>query len=374
MSEIRLRTLSLSLLFLATAHPACGALTGLEGDPATTPKTKKVRIRNFQLESRTLRIDEVDREYLLFVPTSLPEADDSPAMPLVMMLHGGGGTARQAADSLTEGRWMELAERDHFAVAFPQGFGNQWNDCRCDDTRATGATADDIKFFARMIDDIAGSVAIDSKRIYAAGVSNGGMMSFRLAIELPDRLAAACSCVGSVAASSECPIPTIPIPVLYMVGTNDPLMPYDGGAIAPSRRNPLGRGTVLSAMESLAFWRNANGADGLPVIENPADSNKDDGSYVVISIWRPSVGGAEPARTGKQTPRNAGSHDVSMRDNANALGPRAEVVFYEMIGGGHGWPGGRQHGVLYQQIVGKKNLDINATDESWKFFSRHAKQ
>ncbi|MBX3395600.1 MAG: hypothetical protein KF841_09555 [Phycisphaerae bacterium] len=366
--------LIISISWLAGVHLACGALAGTEGIPTTAPTSKKVRIRGFELESRHLLVDGIDREYLLFVPSERPNASDAPPMPLVMMLHGGGGNARQAADELTEGRWMELAERDRFSVAFPQGVGNHWNDCRSDDTRVTGAIANDTKFLLKMIDDIAGALPINSKQIYAAGVSNGGMMSFRLAIELPERLAAVCSCVGSVAANSECRTPTTPVPILYMVGTNDPLMPYGGGPIAPSARNPLGRGTVLSAMQTLDFWRTVNHADATPTIEHLPDSNKDDDSYVVITAWRPDLSDADPARTGGTASGETGSHTRRTQKNADASGVTAEVVYYEMIGGGHGWPGGRQHGLLYQRIVGRKNLDFNATDETWKFFSRHAKQ
>ncbi len=368
-------TAALLLLISIASNAACGLESGANGAPTTGPSVEKVRIRSFRLQSRTIEVAGVGRKYLLYVPPA-PDSDETPAaMPLVFMLHGGGGTARDAADRGTNGRWLELADRDRFAVAFPQGIDKQWNDCRSDDTHATGATADDVAFFSAMIADIARSDPIDFKRVYAAGISNGGMMSIRLAIEMPDRFAAVCSCVGSVAALSDCAAPTKPVPFMYMIGTADPLMPYEGGAIAVSRRNPQGRGTVLSAMESLAFWRNVNHADGMPTIENPPDTDKSDGSYVVITTWRPEgLGDSKTSRSDRTATPSKGASSTGKKSSSAADATEgAEVVYYEMIGGGHGWPGGNQHGVLYQQIVGKKNLDINGADEAWKFFSRHVR-
>lgn len=358
-------TLSLSSLI------GCGELAGAM-DPPTSQPAKSVRILRWKLQTREIRVGDLTREFLLYVPDAVASQNDTTKIPLVFMIHGGGGTARHAAGDFSQGRWMELADRDRFAVAFPQGINNQWNDCRGDDVHATGATADDVGFFTAMIDQLAAEFPIDTKRVYAAGISNGGMMSFRLAIELPERFAAVCSCVGSVAAQSECATPTTPIPVMYMVGTADPLMPYDGGPIAVSRRNPQGRGTVLSAMKSLDFWRTANNATGMPTIESPPDTNKSDGSYIVITTWPAEVAPAKPAQNpGRKS--GAAADTPSKSDAAVQSISSAEVVYYEMIGAGHGWPGGKQHGLFYQQIVGKKNLDINATDEAWKFFKRHTR-
>lgn len=338
-------TIATMLCVLSINWAGCGLeLPG--GGTTTAPAVQRIRIGQWRLQDRSIVVDGATRLFLLYVPVA-SSGDSAPtAMPLVFMLHGGGGTARDVADRGTDRRWMQLADDHHFAVAFPQGINKQWNDCRGDDVAATGATANDVAFFSAMIDDILKTDPIDLKRVYSAGVSNGGMMSIRLAIELPERFAAVCSCVGSVAADSDCAQPTKSVPFMYMVGTADPLMPYEGGAIAVTRRSPEGRGTVLSAMDSLAFWRNVNHANGMPTIDNPPDTDKSDGSYVVITTWKP--------------------------ETANSTNG-AEVVYYEMIGAGHGWPGGKQHGILYQQIVGKKSLDINGADEAWKFFSRHAK-
>ncbi|MBK8270251.1 MAG: prolyl oligopeptidase family serine peptidase [Planctomycetes bacterium] len=364
----------LSGMLLLCSIVGCGIFDGLWGPPGDSPTTqpaKTVRILEWKLQSHEIRVGELIREFLLYIPEAVASQGGETKVPLVFMIHGGGGTARNAAGNFSQGRWMELADRDRFAVVFPQGINNQWNDCRGDDVAATGATADDVGFFAAMIDALAGEFPIDTKRVYAAGISNGGMMSFRLAIELPERFAAVCSCVGSIAAQSECAAPTMPVPVMYMVGTMDPLMPYEGGPIAISRRNPQGRGTVLSAMKSLDFWRTANHATGMPTIENPPDTNKEDGSYVVITTWLAGEVTADAkSKAGKKTPSAARkSSSIGKANTAVQSMGGAEVVYYEMIGAGHGWPGGKQHGLLYRQITGLKNLDINGTDEAWKFFA-----
>ena len=101
-----------------------------------------------QTLSASLVHDGRTREFVYYVPTNLAD----PA-PLVFMLHGGGGSSNGVMETLTEGRWNELADEHGFIVAYPQGFQSRWNDCRNDDP--TGSTEDDVGFFAAMIDFLA---------------------------------------------------------------------------------------------------------------------------------------------------------------------------------------------------------------------------
>jgi len=298
------------------------------------------------LQRHTLVVDGRERVCLVYVPESIRDAaedagEDPEPVPLVFMLHGGGGGPdRVATGRTTEGRWQELAERDGFIVAFPAGVEKRWNDCRAA-SPAKVNHIDDAAFFEALLGELTAELPIDTDRIYATGHSNGGIMAFSLAMRLPERFAAVASCTGAMPARNACGGPREPVPILYMAGTEDPLVPFEGGPVAPTRRRPEGQGAVLSAAETVRVWREANGATGEAERREVADSAPDDGSHVVVTRWpAPETG--------------------------------AEVVYYEIVGGGHAWPSPTQHRRFMRRIVGKKNQDINGADEIWAFFQRHS--
>lgn len=272
--------------------------------------------------------DGLTRTFVYYVPDNLP---DGP-VPLLFCLHGGGGTGMSTI-MVTLGRFNQLAERDKFIAVYPDGVSNQWNDCRSDASIITGE-ADDTGFIAATIDWFSAGFSIDARRVYACGISNGAMMSYRLAFELSDRIAAVAAVVGNLPANSECSGPTNPIPVLIMDGTVDPLMPYDGGFVA----GQAFRGLVLSVDSTVSFWVSFTRSASVPVIEDLPDTNATDDSTVTRFSYS---GGA--------------------RDS--------EVILCRVNGGGHTWPGGLQ----YQPVmaIGPTNRDINACDEIWDFFRRH---
>lgn len=234
---------------------------------------------------------------------------------------------------MSEGSWNELADTNKFIVVYPQGVDNHWNDCRGDDPVAS--EADDLGFFDALITWFSAHYSIDLKRVYAAGHSNGGMMCLRLALELSDKIAAVCTSTGAMAADSRCSNPVNPIPIMYLAGTEDPLIPFDGGSIA------LNRGTVLSAADTVNFWVNFLNTDTTPNVTNLPNTMLADDSTVSLYTYGNGVQGAE-------------------------------VLFYRIDGGGHGWPSPTQFGFIKQQIFGKKNQDLVACDEAWAFFQRHA--
>ena len=267
--------------------------------------------------------DDSLRSYLLYVPA---DYDDTP-WPLVINMHGADSSPGIQV-------WLtgmnEIADTAHFLVAYPEGLINReglvgWNDGTFPDI------LDDVDFIDSMIDTINVDFAIEQKRVYATGMSNGSGMSFTLACTLPTRIAA----IGMVAAPGileECS-PNRPVPTLYMHGTADLVVPFEGGMgiFVPV--------DFLPARERLQFWVDHNGCTGEPEVVEFEDINTADSSTVTLELYT----------------------------NCNEM---SEVAFYEIEGGGHTWAGGPPvpPGL---EFLGNVNLDINASKEIWNFFSRH---
>lgn len=277
------------------------------------------------------------RSYFLYVPSTYPPTSEDgsvSAAPLLIVLHGGGGTG-QGMVTLTRGGFNQLAERDGFIVVYPNAVDKQWNDGR----DIPGSTAhrdniDDVGFISRLIDHLGESYSIDYSRVYATGISNGGIMSYRLACELGDRIAG----IAAVAASmptfyTELCLPFRPLPVLVINGTDDPLVPYDGGEIRIGR---LSRDEVLSTDDTINFWLTANQCFTEPF------------STIV--------------------------YDDRPLDNTRARYVRYEgcadgvlVELYAIEGGGHTFPGGRQY--LPPGVIGRTSREIDAAEVIWNFLS-----
>ncbi len=271
-------------------------------------------------------IDAHKRDYKVHVPKSY---DKSKAVPLIIAVHGGGGQA-WSMEKLT--KFSVLSEKEGFIVVYPEGFEKQWNDGReVLQISAQRKNINDVGFISKVIDKVAEKYSIDKKKVYAAGISNGGFMCQRLACELSDKLAA----VVSVSAAMPEKIkdkcrPANRISVMFINGTEDPLVPYDGGSVKVGKKE---RGEITSTEESVALWVNRNGCQKVK-----SDVIKTD-LEVDCDYYRDKQG--------------------------------TEVVLYTVKGGGHTWPGGPQY--LPQGLVGKVCKGMDATGEIWKFFQRHNK-
>jgi polyhydroxybutyrate depolymerase len=281
---------------------------------------------------KKIKVGSLERTYRIHVPSSY--AKSKPA-PLVFFFHGGGTNTE--AKKLEFLGFNALADKDGAIVVYPAGVEGNWKDGRdVPQFREKLKDVDDIQFVSDLIDRLSGEYSIDPKRIYATGPSNGGIFSQYLAIKLSNRIAAIGCVIGSVAKPAADPFkPDQPLSVLMMNGTEDSLVPFEGGAVA---RN---RGEVIGARDAAKKWVDHNGCRPEPTKEALPDADKADGCTASRELW---TGG-----------RNG-----------------TEVVLYTLHGAGHTWPGLPDRRDR-REISGKTCRDINATELIWEFFMRHTK-
>ena len=272
---------------------------------------------------RTLVVADQERSYEIDVPAG---AAPSAGWPVVLVFHGGGGSA---AGARTQSRMSVLGTAERFVAVYPQGSGGvagklkTWNGGTCCGW-AMSHHVDETAFVAALLDDLASAVPVDAKRVYATGISNGGMMAYLVACTLAGRVAAIAPVAGEMTIPpSECR-PSRPVAVLVIHGTADRNLPFDGG---PGAR-ALAVHDVRSVAAAIDFWRRNNRCADAPATEH---------SGVV-------------ART-----RYSGCSDGS------------EVELIAIDGGGHSWPGGER----MARFLDPPSTAIDASAEIWRFFARH---
>lgn len=254
---------------------------------------------------------------------------------VVLLFHGHGGSAKDVvADNgrTPSSKWLEIAGREGLVLVIPNGVEGSdrkrgWNDCRAD--AETNPESDDVAFVERILNEIALEVQIDKGAVFAAGLSNGGHFSLRLAIERPDLVAG----VGAVAAAmpmvGECAEPTEPVAVLLMNGTDDPILPFYGGQMA------FNRGRVLGSAESIAVWADLAEVEPDAVLTRFADVDGNDGSTVIRADHHGDV----------------------------------PVTLYTIEGGGHTEPSlTERHRRVWTRVVGPQNNDIEMAEQIWSFW------
>ena len=283
--------------------------------------------------------DSLKRTFNIHFPSVY---DESVQVPLVIALHGRGTTGMSMI-LLTRRGFNKLADRDGFIMVYPDGIELNWNDGRMDEEandRAHRENIDDVGFISALIDTMIKDYNIDPKRVYVTGISNGAIMSYRLACELSDKITAIAPVDGNIsyAIFPECS-PSRPVSVLAINNLNDPLVPFEGGDInGKIRRIKLGK--VLSVNESVEFWVNRNMCSDTPVVTEEPDRDPGDGTRVTKTHYTDGIEGRE-------------------------------VILYSVEGGGHTWPGGIQY--LPAWIIGKTCRDIDANEVIWSFFKSHSR-
>jgi len=291
------------------------------------------------LFTKTIFVDGLKRRYAVYIPESI----ENRAVPLIFELHGGGiyieDMTGESGHKTPYKLWMDIADNEKFIVVYPEGINGSynkptWNDCREDCTVNSGA--DDVLFIETLINKISETYSIDTKRIYVSGTSNGGFMALRLAVELNNKIAAVAAIAAAMPAVSECKNPDSPVSVLFMNGTDDNHMPYNGGYIS----NPPDpdHGSAQSTENSVKYWINFNHTDTVPVKYTFPDLDSSDGGIVEKFVYK--------------------NGDMA-----------TEVVLYKVNGGGHSAPSIKeQYSELFEQYFNKQNHDIEMTTEVWNFF------
>ncbi len=317
-----------------------GAAAGLAAlGVAVLPENSPPPLLSGRTQDGDLEVDGRVRHFEWYEPSTL-----EPGAPLVLSIHGSGMDG-ESTRRFTRWGFEELAEREGFVVAYPLGFEREWNGCRSPGvTRADREDLSDTRFLLEIARVLGERLALDPTRLYAAGISNGGQMAYRLAHDAPGRVAAVAALIAQIPEpeNSDCNAPRGPVPVLVMNGTADPIVPEQGGVA--SLFGLSARGRVRSTDETIRFWLEVNGIGGPPAeVTQLPDLDPDDGSRVERSVWR----GADPRR---------------------------EVVLVRVHGGGHAAPGGIGFGLRgwTGPLLGFVNQDIRAPDEIWQFFERHA--
>jgi polyhydroxybutyrate depolymerase len=287
-----------------------------------------------QIKQGEITHDGYVRTWLTYLPKNYSEAK---TYPLVIALHGGGGTAKQLMTS-TKKRFNTLADTEGFIVVYPQGVKKSWNDNNKRDQNgfARKENIDDVGFISKMISKLQSEYNINNDAVFASGISNGGLMSQTLAMELPEKI----KVVGMVAATFgkdevDKVTDVSPFSILFIHGTKDPIIPYTEGDITVFKKT---RGHVLGIEKSIAYMCALNGNSLVPIVSKLANRSIKD---------------------------NMTSEHFKYPNPEN---PSLKVELIKVTNGGHSWPGAKKKKRLLKKITGATTQDFNACDKLWKFF------
>lgn len=318
------------VLLVAVAACSSGSGTAARSDPSTSTVETGSSPSPVELSPAvdpvgavthgSLMFDGRERTYRLYVPRALP---DGP-VPLFVGLHGGSGWGDQFA---TTNHIEGLAEANGFVVVHPDGVtvadgpGGVWNGGICCAVAAREGV-DDVAFVAALIDELVRDHDVDSHRVFAFGHSNGGIMSYRLACELADRIVG----VGVVAGTLgvETCDPTQPVSVIHVHGTSDENVPIAGG-VGPRSRAGVDFPAPPEGFDTLAEL------DGCPDPDETIDGD------ITIALREPCDAGSAAA-------------------------------FVTITTANHAWPGGTPR---VPPAVGEGYADYDATAELVTFLLSH---
>ena len=292
------------------------------------------------ITSESLIRPEGARHYLLAQSANT----NNEKRPLVIVLHGHGSNA-----STTLGKnknindpaagWLDVVDRENVLVVVPDGWKGSddkqgWNDCRAD--ASTNPNTDDVGFIAALIDKAIAGHDVDPQRVFVTGMSNGGVMTYRLAIELGPRIAAIAVGLALMPVKSRCPVMTHPMPILITHGTDDKIAPYAGGEVGHWLLH--GRGSGIPVEDSVKFWLKVAQLPDSPVITKIPHRDKSDPTSATRYVW-----GDDPAKM--------------------------QIAFFKISKGGHCEPSiAKRLSWLIVSLMGEQNADVEFVEESWTFF------
>lgn len=297
-------------------------------------------------QESSLEVGGSTRWYMIYTPE--PLTDD---LPMVLLLHGGTGSMRSVFHPNAGGtkEWLVLAEKEGFILLVPNGtnpetgdtFGDDqnWNDHRSD-SAAGQTTADDVGFILALLEQITAQYPVDQERVYVTGGSNGGLMTYRLLIETPDHFAAGAAFIANLPEPAlNLPVLGKPTPLMISNGTEDSLMPWEGGTVGKDR------GMVISAEETTAWWAVANRVNtDQKTSELLLDADPEDSCRIQKDYYPAGPDGAP-------------------------------LLFYTAQGGGHAMPSGKHplpDSFLLRWVIGPECRDAEGVTLAWEFFNQTA--
>jgi polyhydroxybutyrate depolymerase len=276
-----------------------------------------------RLTPQVIRVGHLERFYLLYIP---PGYRPSKPLPLVFVFHGGGGSANGIANT---SQMHRLAYKERFIVVYPEGIRGSWN---AGDAARIGWAArskiDDVAFTRAILARVSRDYAVDPLRIYATGMSKGGMLAYHLACCMSETFAAVAP-VAATMISSACN-PLQPVAIMHVHGTADDRVPIQGG------RSPVsGNSAVWPAVTvGIDYWRKVNQC------ADTGSVSYDDGEVI---CW-----------------------------DYPAAGTHADVRYCLVQGGGHAWPGSSPK--MWQRAAGEHvNQSFSTSRQIWQFFVEHPK-
>jgi polyhydroxybutyrate depolymerase len=280
----------------------------------------------------TLAAAQHQRTFSFYVPASVSKA---PA--LIFVLHGSDGNGAQMR-KFSHFQFDVLADREGFIVVYPDGYKGFWNDCRKSaDYAANVENIDDPAFFRAMVAFFVERFRADATRGYAMGVSNGGHMIYRLALEMPETFAALAAVAANlpIEANLDCQPSQRPVSIAILNGTNDPINPYNGGLVKLFGNSS--RGVVRSTAETTKYWTDLAGAVAPAATQRLPELDGNPNTWIDRQTWRG-------------------------RDNV-------EVRLYSLHGSGHVLPS--RTSSIMDRVLGGAAADLEAAPELWDFFSAH---
>ena len=276
------------------------------------------------------------RFFNVVLPSSYNSSD---SYPLVFVFHGGGGNGRNIEDTTD---FTKKADDEEFIVVYPYGTGRlnkillTWN-CGFCCGYALENDVDDVGFIRALYEHLEAEYSIDPNMVYATGISNGGIMSYRVGAELSDIFAAIAPVAAQIGGQAteddelwQIPEPEFPVSVIAFNGMNDSRVPYDGGRPLEGRAHVY---SWMSTNESISFWVDHNGCNTTP------EQNTSESGNIIIDTYKEGLN-------------------------------NTEVKLVTIVDGTHSWPGGTKGWLGGPEPT----QEISATDMIWDFFKDHPKQ
>lgn len=279
----------------------------------------------------TFEYDGLQRTYRVYQSALY---DGTADFPVLVLLHGMDQTGE---DAIALTHMNTIADQMGFNAIYPDAYQGSWNDGRAvPGIPAFDEDVDDVRFIDAVVERVKTTLHVDASRVYVAGMSNGALMAYRLACEVPERFAAAAMVAGALPANlaASC-FPSTPIPIVAFNGTNDGIVRWNGGTVT---MNGQDLGDILSVPETIARWIAINRCSSAAQVVTMPDAAPTDGTLAYRETYAPQAGGAD-------------------------------VVFYRIQGGGHTWPGG----AFYQLLMGSICYDIDASALIGAFCLAHAR-